>query len=100
MEAAKSPEAIVLRIGDDLTLTLRSGERLIDICDRSATPISFSCRSGSCGTCAIRVLQGMANLSPLNEKEEIVIADLEAPDPHIRLACQVRIFGDSHIQPL
>jgi ferredoxin len=100
MEATNIHEAIAVRIGENLTLSLRHGERLIDICDRNVTPIAFSCRSGSCGTCAIRVLQGMANLSPLNEKEGIVIADLENAGPDIRLACQIQIFGDSHVEPL
>jgi 2Fe-2S ferredoxin len=100
MEATRSRTETQIRIGSDLTLTIGLGERLLDICDRTVTPISFSCRSGSCGTCAIRVLQGMTNLSPLNANEEIVIDDLENAGPGVRLACQIQVFGEVHVEPL
>ena len=34
------------------------GGDLVDICDRVLAPIPFSCRSASCGTCHIDILEG------------------------------------------
>ena len=91
---------IELRIGESLRLKVRSGEKLIDICDRTVTPIAFSCRSASCGTCAVAVLRGMESLSPRSEREQLVVDDLERTGPNVRLACQVRIFGPVHVTPV
>ena len=60
------------------------------------TPIEFGCRNADCGTCIFRVVQGMANLSPPNDKEKDFLQAMRA-DPDERLACQSRIMGDVEI---
>jgi 2Fe-2S ferredoxin len=87
-----------LRIGSAPPMRARLGERLIDVCEKHDGKIPFSCRAASCGTCAVRVLDGMANLSRMDDRERIVIEDLEQGGPNVRLACQVRVFGPAHVE--
>jgi ferredoxin len=67
------------------------GVRLVDLCDESNAPVPFSCRSASCGTCRIAVLDGAELLDPPGD-EELDILDIfgDEPGPR-RLACQVRV---------
>jgi ferredoxin len=67
------------------------GARLVDLCDESAAPIPFSCRSASCGTCRIDVLEGADLLEPPRD-EELDVLDIFGDDPsQRRLACQARV---------
>ncbi len=63
--------------------------RLIDVCDESHAPVEFSCRSGTCGTCRIEVLEGAELLrAPSTDEVETLLA-FDAPPTH-RLACRAR----------
>jgi ferredoxin len=67
------------------------GARLIDVCDERNAPVPFSCRSASCGTCRIDVLEGGELLEPPRD-EELDILDIFGDDPaKRRLACQARV---------
>jgi ferredoxin len=67
------------------------GARLVDLCDENAAPIPFSCRSASCGTCRIDVLEGADLLEPPRD-EELDVLDIFGDDPsRRRLACQARV---------
>lgn len=55
-------------------------------------PLKFGCCQGECGTCAIRVLEGEENLSPMTKQEKITLARLGLH--HHRLACQCALRGD------
>ncbi|MFJ8627128.1 2Fe-2S iron-sulfur cluster-binding protein [Kitasatospora sp. NPDC093550] len=57
--------------------------------------ITFGCRSGKCGICAVRVVSGGDNLSPRTPNEERLFELLEMDDPAVRLACQSRAHGDA-----
>jgi ferredoxin len=53
---------------------------------------------GTCHTCVMRVVEGVANLSPIEawEREglqELGLGDESAEEPY-RLACQARVHGD------
>jgi ferredoxin len=56
--------------------------------------IMFGCKSGNCGTCAIRIVDGAENLSTRTPKESRLFELLGEADETIRLACQCRAFGD------
>jgi len=63
---------------------------LIDVCDACRAPVSFSCRSASCGTCRVEVLEGAALLLPPSH-DELEVLDLFDADASQRLACRARI---------
>jgi ferredoxin len=74
-----------------LSVEVPDGGRLIDVCDEVAAPVPFDCRSASCGTCRIDVLEGASELLP-PEDDELSVLDLFGDDPaRRRLACQARI---------
>jgi len=66
------------------------GGDLVDICDRVLAPIPFSCRSASCGTCHIDVLEGGQLLEAPSAEEADLLDILDGP-PTSRLACQARV---------
>ncbi len=74
--------------GPVLTVLLPDGGSLADVCDEKNAPIPFSCRSASCGTCCIEVLEGEAQLlSPADEELDVLDA-LDRKAPGYRLSCQ------------
>jgi ferredoxin len=77
-------------IASDKLVDVPEGGDLVDICDRILAPVAFSCRSASCGTCHIRVLEGAALLEPPNEAEADLLDLLDGPADS-RLACQARV---------
>jgi 2Fe-2S ferredoxin len=66
------------------------GGRLVDICDAVRAPIPFSCRSATCGTCLIEILQGAELLEPAGRAEAELLHLLTYP-PQMRLACQAEL---------
>ncbi len=64
------------------------GGRLVDLCDDAGAPVPFSCRSASCGTCRIDVLEGIDRLEPPGD-DELELLDIFGDNPgRCRLACQ------------
>lgn len=66
------------------------GGRLLDACDEARAPVSFSCRSATCGTCVVRVLEGAAHLEPAGQEERELLCSLGLVATH-RLACRASI---------
>jgi ferredoxin len=67
------------------------GGCLVDLCDEFRARVPFSCRSASCGTCRVDVLEGAELLEPPHA-EELDVLDLFGDDPsRCRLACQARV---------
>jgi 2Fe-2S ferredoxin len=74
-----------------VTIDATKGGALVDLCDENPTPVPFSCRSASCGTCRIDVLEGSDQLLPPKD-EELDILDVFGDDPKKRrLACQAEM---------
>ena len=46
-----------------VTITVPAGTRVIEISDKLNSGIVYGCREGDCGTCLMKVTQGMENLS-------------------------------------
>lgn len=65
------------------------GGDLLDICDDVLAPIPFSCRSASCATCEVKVLEGIEFFEPPNDDEADLLGILGKKDH--RIACQARI---------
>ena len=70
-----------------VTANAPNGAALADLCDDNAAPIPFSCRSASCATCHIEVLEGADNLLPPEQEELDVLDAIGAAPPKYRLCC-------------
>lgn len=66
------------------------GGSLADLCDDHAAPIPFSCRSASCATCHIEVIEGADGLLPPEDEELDVLDAIGAEPPRFRLCCQAK----------
>lgn len=84
---------------DDLLVEAPAGTRLQDIADAAGADLTFACRSGSCGTCRVRVSAGLDHCSPAGPEERDFLDALKAPADH-RLACQVAVHGDVTLEVL
>ena len=69
------------------TVEAPNGGSLADLCDDHEAPIPFSCRSASCATCHIEVLEGESALLPPEDDELDVLEAIDAKAPRYRLAC-------------
>lgn len=76
------------RFGAEKRVEVPQGGELVDICDHFFAPIPFSCRSASCGTCQVDVLEGADLLEAPNDAERELLPLLGG---HGRLACQARV---------
>jgi 2Fe-2S ferredoxin len=76
------------RFGAEKRIEVPEGGEIVDIADEHFAPIPFSCRSASCGTCQVEVLEGEDLLEPQNEAERELIPLLGGKG---RLACQARV---------
>ena len=66
-------------------------DALIDLCDHARSPVPFSCRSASCGTCRVVVVEGAADLEAPRDEELDVLDAFSVKAPKYRLACQARL---------
>ncbi len=81
---------------EDMVAQAPPGTPLQAIADATGADITFGCRTGSCGTCRVRV-QGPCSEATAEERD--FLAGLEAPADQ-RLACQVRVLGDLRVEYL
>lgn len=73
------------------TVSAPDGGALADLCDDHSAPIPFSCRSASCATCHIEVLEGAEALLPPEDEELDVLDAVCSQPPRFRLACQAKL---------
>src|SRR6185369_6764141 len=73
------------------TVSAPNGGALADLCDDHAAPIPFSCRSASCATCHIEVIEGADMLLPPEDEELDVLDAVCSAPPKYRLACQAKL---------
>jgi ferredoxin len=78
---------------DNLTLDVKDGYALIDMCEEHDTSILFGCRDGACGACMVKVVKGAENVSPIQDDEKDFLETMAA-EPNERLACQCKVYGD------
>jgi 2Fe-2S ferredoxin len=71
---------------------LPAGGRLVDARDDVRAPVPLSCRSATCGTCLVEVLEGGALLAPPADAERELLSLLDAGERE-RLACQAVVRG-------
>ena len=78
---------------EDLLVEAPAGASLQRIADAAGADITFGCRTGSCGTCRVSVVEGLEQCSEPGPEERDFLKGLDAP-PDQRLACQVIVLGD------
>jgi len=66
-------------------------ENLLDGVNDKGVDVKWDCKSGVCDTCKIRVIKGMENLSPVNDREREMLGD--KVEQGWRLCCQVTAHG-------
>jgi ferredoxin len=71
---------------NDEEFEVEDGENICDTIEEAGVPIG--CSNGVCGTCEVEVIEGMDNLSPVNQEE----IDL-GMEGNKRLGCQCEIKG-------
>jgi ferredoxin len=69
------------------TVEAPEGGAIADLCDDHEAPIPFSCRSASCATCHIEVLEGEDAFLPPEDEELDVLDAIASQPPRFRLAC-------------
>ncbi len=82
----------------NVTVTVPAGVRVIEISDRLNSGIIYGCREGDCGTCLMKVVEGMENLTEPSALEAKVLKEHFA-GRDIRLACQAQVLGDVAVRP-
>jgi len=82
------------------TITVAAGRIFTEICDDYDTPVFFGCRAAACATCLIEVTQGMENLSPITDGEDVMLSILAEGNPRARLACQCVVHGPIAVKVL
>jgi ferredoxin len=84
---------------EDLLVEAPAGTPLQRIADAAGADITFGCRTGSCGTCRVRIAEGLHHCGEPGSEERDFLKGLDAPGDQ-RLACQVVVTGDVDIEYL
>lgn len=84
---------------DDLLVEAPMGTPLQQVADAAGADLTFACRTGSCGTCRVRIARGLEACPPPGPEERDFLAWLKAPADH-RLACQLVVGGDLDVEYL
>jgi 2Fe-2S ferredoxin len=89
------PKVTVLPL--QITFEVAEGETIMQAARRAGYYWPTTCGGeGRCTTCACRVLEGMASLSPRGRSEERVLVEERGPkalQDGLRLACQAFVTG-------
>jgi ferredoxin len=88
------PTAIVItesNVGRVIEISACPGAALVDLCDEHSAPVPFSCRTASCGTCRVHILDGADQLLPPGQDELELLDVFNLEPPLTRLACQARL---------
>jgi glycine betaine catabolism B len=72
----------------DRTAPLSAGKTILDAAESVGVPIDYQCRSGTCGTCRCRLLDGRVTMAMRD-----ALSDEDEADGYI-LACQARAMGN------
>ena len=76
---------------------VKAGTALVDVCDENPeAEVPFSCRSASCGTCRVRVKEGMALLAKPKD-DELDVLEVFGDGKDVRLCCQIQLVGEGKL---
>jgi len=77
---------------------IEEGNDLMDVTREKSRPIAYGCENGMCGTCIVKVTEGMENLSKLDDQESQTLDVMGMNDGEHRLACKCKVNGDVTIE--
>ena len=78
---------------DNISKQVADDSKVVTIADEIGASLPFGCREASCGACRLLVIEGMENLSDVNE-DEIEVLGQDKVNEGYRLGCQISIkFG-------
>ncbi|MBK9138042.1 MAG: (2Fe-2S)-binding protein [Verrucomicrobia bacterium] len=83
------PKVTILPV--DLTAEVPAGDSLLDAGHAAGVPMEAGCFNCSCGTCAVEIVSGMGNLSPVSAAETEVLRANDCDPSRFRLACTARV---------
>jgi ferredoxin len=83
--------------GKTYEMKVRNGASLLLEATGRGIPVPFQCTTGRCGTCEVRVREGMENLSEHTELELFRLEDVSLAGGG-RLACQTFVYGDVFVE--
>jgi ferredoxin len=86
------PKANVTFEDIGVTVSVPAGTRLIEISEKVGAGITYGCREGECGTCMMKIVSGMENMSERSVLEDKVLQENMAGRQN-RLACQAQVLG-------
>jgi len=86
------PKANVTFEDIGVTVSVPAGTRLIEISEKVGAGITYGCREGECGTCMMKIVAGMENMSERSVLEDKVLQENMAGRQN-RLACQAQVLG-------
>jgi ferredoxin len=76
-------------LNDDVTIEVPEGTTLSLAALQAEASLPFGCRAGTCGTCALTVVEGGAGLPAPGFVEEDTLAVCGQDGPGRRLGCQI-----------
>lgn len=79
-------------------IEVESGKHLSETLDATNSPILFGCRTGICGTCLIKIIDGKENINPPCADETEFLEIVAEGKSNLRLACKVIINGNIQIE--
>jgi adenylate cyclase len=80
------------------TIAAAPGLSILEISRQGDVPHASACSGrGRCGTCRVRVADGLAQLSPIGPREAATLARIGATGADIRLACQALLAAGGRV---
>ena len=73
---------------DNLTSEVPDGAEIAFVADQVGASLPFYCYEGACETCRVLVLEGMDNLTAVNDQERQTLGDEKIACGY-RLGCQI-----------
>ncbi len=75
-------------------IDVSKGARFIDITDAHPdAQVPYACRSASCGTCRVEVVEGLGAMAAADD-DELEVLEAFGNEKDVRLCCQLRLAED------
>ncbi|WGL59370.1 2Fe-2S iron-sulfur cluster-binding protein [Pigmentibacter sp. JX0631] len=87
---------IIYFVLEDMEVEAPQGTSFQEIVDSCGADVTFGCRTGTCGTCRIKIEKGIENISAMEREEKDFLESISANKDE-RLGCQIKIKGNCSI---